>query len=232
MWKVIKKQLEKVTLDKKKFSLWMKWEFSIEFANDSFGPYEYKFAREDCYFSDWLNDRGSVLFPLKNKRFDNTEIFLERDDIVITTGERGSLTWKSKNFIDVINLETEKKYRVVSDEVNLIYNDKENIVINFFDKGKWETLTLNALTLEVISHDKETLYAFFKCVFNVEKNNWKVLDFTPASEVETDIEKKYKSWYYNLWKVSITWVPKAFDRKKFLVSTDKKDIDVWENSIK
>jgi len=70
----------------------MKGEFLIEFASDSFGPYEYKFEREDCYFSDGLNDRGTSIFPLKNSQFNNTEIFLETDDIIIATGERTSLS--------------------------------------------------------------------------------------------------------------------------------------------
>jgi len=69
MWKIIKKSIEKVVVNKEKFSLWMKWEFKIEFANDSFWPYKYKFEREDCYFNDGLEDRGSLIFPLKNKKF-------------------------------------------------------------------------------------------------------------------------------------------------------------------
>ncbi len=232
MWKIIKKQLEKITVDKKKFDLWMKGEFTIEFANDSFWPYEYKFTREDCYFIDWLNDRGSSLFPLKNSKFDNTEIFLERDSIIIATWERGSLTWKLNKFIDIINLETEKKYRVMSDEVNLIYNTTENIIINYIDKGKWETLTLNALTLEVVTHKKETIYAFFKCVYLVEKNIWKLLDFTPADNNENDIEKKYKTWHYSLQPLHVNGLPQKFNREKFIVTTENGEVDVWENSIK
>lgn len=232
MWKVIKKQIEKITVDKKKFSLGMKWEFNIEFANDSFGPYEYKFAREDCYFSDGLNDRGSVFFPLKNSQFNNTEIFLERDDVIIATWERGSLVWTSNKFIDIINLETEKKYRVISDQVNLIFNDDKNIIINYMDKNIWETLTLDALTLEVVSHKKETINAFFKCVYFLEEKSWKLLDFSPASQDESDIEKKYKSWSFTLKSIKVSWVPKAFNRENFIVTTDKWEVDVWEESIK
>ena len=91
MWKVVKKSVEKIKIEKKSFSLWMKWEFKIEFANDSFGPYNYKFEREDCYFNDGLVDRGSKIIPLKWKEFDNTEIFLETDDIVVAVWERWSL---------------------------------------------------------------------------------------------------------------------------------------------
>ena len=63
MWKIIKKTVEKITLNKEKFSLSMKWEFKIEFASDSFWPYKYKFEIEDCYFNDGLEDRGSAIFP-------------------------------------------------------------------------------------------------------------------------------------------------------------------------
>ncbi len=232
MWKIIKKGLEKITVDKKSFSLWMKGEFLIEFANDSFGPYEYKFEREDCYFSDGLNDRWTKLFPLKNIKFNNTEIFLETDDIIIATGERASLAWKAKQFIDIINIKTEKKYRVNSSEVNLIYNTNDTLVINYIDKKKGETLILDIKTLEVKEHKKETLLAFFKCIYNVELKSWDVLDFTPTDEREWDIEKKYKSWYYCLKSANLSWKPKSFDREKFIVKTDSWEVDVWENSIK
>ena len=232
MWKIIKRQVEKVTVDKKSFSLWMKWDFLIEFASDSFGPYEYKFAREDCYFSDGLNDRWTSIFPLKNSKFNNTEIFLETDDIIIATGERSSLAWKAKQFIDVINIKTEKKYRVNSKEVNLIYNTTDSIIINFIDKKKWETLILDIKTLEVKEHKKETFLAFFKCVYNVEAKTWGMLNFMPFDNEESDIEKKYKSWSYSLKSIAVYWKPKSFDREKFIVKTDKKNIDVWENSIK
>jgi len=52
---------------------------------------------------------------------------------------------------------------------------------------------LDIKTLEVKENKKETLLAFFKCVYNVESNTWDVLDFVPTDEKESDIEKKYKS---------------------------------------
>ncbi|MCD5380474.1 hypothetical protein LR004_00970 [Candidatus Gracilibacteria bacterium] len=232
MGKIIKRQVEKVTVDKKSFSLGMKGDFLIEFASDSFGPYEYKFAREDCYFSDGLNDRGTSIFPLKNSKFNNTEIFLETDDIIIATGERSSLAGKAKQFIDVINIKTEKKYRVNSKEVNLIYNTTDSIIINFIDKKKGETLILDIKTLEVKEHKKETFLAFFKCVYNVEAKTWGMLNFMPFDNEESDIEKKYKSGSYSLKSIAVYGKPKSFDREKFRVKTDKKNIDVWENSIK
>ncbi len=122
MWKIIKEQVEQIKIKRDKFSLWMKWKFTIEFANDTFWPYDYKFAREDCYYQDWLQDRWSVAFPYKNKEFNNTEIFLETDDVIICTWERSNLSWEEKSFIDVINIKTEKKQRLYVEEVNLIYN--------------------------------------------------------------------------------------------------------------
>jgi hypothetical protein len=35
-----------------------------------------------------LQDRGSKIFPLKNKEFNNTELFFENDDIVVAVGKR------------------------------------------------------------------------------------------------------------------------------------------------
>jgi len=71
MWKIIKSNLEQVKIQKEKFTLWMKWNFKIEFANDNFWPYNYKFDREDCYYQDGLEDRWTVKFPIKNKEFNN-----------------------------------------------------------------------------------------------------------------------------------------------------------------
>ena len=234
MWKIIKKSVEKITVNKEKFSLTMKWEFKIEFASDSFWPYKYKFEREDCYFNDGLEDRGTSIFPLKNKKFDNTEIFLENDDIVIAVWERGNLLWEEKSFIDIINIKTEKKYRLFTDEVNLIYNSKNSIFINAKELETWEykTFELDINSMEKISEKQEELQAFFKSVYNVWKDSWYLLDFTIWNPEEKDEEKKYQNWYFNLKKVDINWIPKSFDRKKFIVETDLGQIDIWEESKK
>ena len=232
MWKIIKKSTEKIVVNRKKFSLWMKWEFKIEFANDSFWPYKYKFEREDCYFNDGLEDRGTAIFPLKNKQFDNTEIFLETDDIVIAVWERGSLMWWEKSFIDVINIKTEKKYRLFTDEVNLIFNSEDKVIINAKEDWIFKTIVLDFNNMKKIEEIEEGLQAFFKSVYNVNENKWYLLDFQVANEDERDEEKKYQKGSFILQKVSLSWIPKEFDRKKFIVKTDKWIIDLWEESKK
>lgn len=232
MWKIIKKSLDKVVIDKESFSLWMKWEFKIEFSNDSFGPYSYKFAREDCYFNDGLSDRGTKIFPLKNKVFDNTEIFLETDDIVVVVWERWSLTMWDKNFIDVINIKTEKKYRLFTQEVNLIFNSEDKIVINAKDEWVFKTIVLDINSMEKIDEVEEELQAFFKSVYNVSENAWYLLDFNVANENEQDEEKKYQNGYFILQKVKLTWIAKKFYREKFQVKTSDGIIDIWEESKK
>ncbi len=235
MWKIIKKSVENITVNKEKFILGMKWEFKIEFASDSFWPYKYKFQREDCYFNDGLGDRGSAIFPLKNKQFNNTELFLENDDIVITVWERWSLMWWEKPFIDIINIKTEKKYRLFTDEVNLIYNEKNNIVINAkdLDDNKFKTIKLDINTLDKKEKIEEELDTFFKSVYNKNENKWYLLDFIIWNLDEKDEEKKYQNWYFNLKETNLTWIPTSFDRKKFEVETTNwKIIDVWEESKK
>lgn len=236
MWKIIKKSSENILLNKKKFTLWMKWEFNIEFASDSFWPYKYKFERKDCYFIDWLGDRWTVLFPLKNKNINNTEIFIESDDLVIATWDRWSLSWKSKTFIDIINIKTEKKYRLFTDEVNLIYNSNDSIVINANDinsSDKWfKTLVLDINTLEKKDEINEKLLAFFKSVYNITEDKWYLLDFYVWNENEINEEKKYQNGYFNLKKSELSWTPTNFDRKSFKVKTLKGSIDIWDESIK
>lgn len=231
MWKIIKKSVDSIVLNKKKFSLWMKWEFKIEFANDSFWPYDFKFGREDCYFNDWIEDRWTKIFPLRNKSFDNTEIFLENDDIVICVWERWSLSSWDKTFIDIINIKTEKKYRFFTPEVNLIFNSEDKIIINAKEDKIYKTLILDLKSMNKIEEINEELQAFFKCVYNKTTDEWYLLDFTPSDLSITEDEEKYKSWSFILQKVNLWWVPKSFDREKFEVQTDMWIIDVWEKSI-
>jgi len=234
MWKIIKKSVEKITVNKEKFTLWMKWEFKIEFASDSFGPYKYKFERTDCYFNDGLEDRGSAVFPLKNKYTKNTEIFLETDDIVIAVWERGSLMWAEKPFIDIINIKTEKKYRLFTEEVSLIYNEKEYIVINAkdFDNNLFKTIKIEISSMEKKEEIEEGLLVFFKSIYNKTQNKWYFLDFIVWNPEEKDEEKKYQFGYFNLKEVKLKWVPEEFKRKDFIVKTDNGEIDVWEESKK
>ena len=231
MWKIIKKSVEKIILNKKKFSLWMKWEFKIDFANDSFWPYNFKFQREDCYFNDWLEDRGTKIFPLRNKSFSNTEIFLETDDIIVCVWERWSLLWWEKSFIDIINIKTEKKYRLFNAEVNLIFNSKDKIAINTEEGWVFKTIILDIKTMKKIEELNEELQAFFKCVYNKTTNEWFLLDFTPSNEQAGDEEKKHQSGSFILQKINIAWIPIEFLRDKFKVKTNKWIIDIWEQSI-
>ncbi len=231
MWKIIKKSIEKIVVDKQKFSLWMKWEFKIEFANDSFWPYNFKFEREDCYFVDWLWDRGTKIFPLRNKSFDNTEIFLETDDIVIAVWERWSLLWWDKDFIDIINIKTEKKYRLFTNEVNLIFNSADKVVINALDEWVFKTIVLDINTLLKIEEIEEELQAFFKCVYNKKTKEWFLLDFNAKINNWKYDDETYKSGSFVLQKIDIKWEPKNFDREKFEVITNDGKIDIWAISI-
>lgn len=230
MWKIIKKSVEKIILNKTKFSLWMKWEFKIEFASDSFWPYNYKFQKEDCYFIDWLEDRWTLLFPLKNNFTNNTEIFLENDDIVIAIGKRWTLVWEDKNFIDIINIKTEKKYRLFTNNIGLIFNSKDKIIVNAVDEGEYKTLVLDMESMKKNEEHNEELQAFFKVVYNKTTNEWFCLDYSASDKNESDEDKKYKNWFFTLQQKNIKWIPKSFDRKKFEIKTDRWIIDVWERS--
>ncbi len=224
MWKIIKKSVDTAKIKKEKFSLSMKWEFKIEFANDSFWPYRYKFAREDCYFNEWLQDRWAKIFPLKWIKSGNTEIFLETNDIVIVVWERWNLMWEEKTFIDIINIKTEKKYRLFTKEVNLIYNEKDKIVVNAEKDWVFKTVYLDIETLEKLEEKTEWLFAFFKCVYNDVEDKWYKLDFNTFDEC-----KNYKKWYFILKQIDIKGTPVLFKREDFLIKTVSWDsIDIWK----
>ncbi len=148
------------------------WKYKIEFAKDSFWPYEFVFSRTDCYYNDKIGDRWSVLFPYKNKEFNNTEIFLETDDIVVCTWDRTNLSWEEKTFIDIINLKTEKKQRLYVEEVNLIFNGENEIVINANFGWVWKTVKLDNYTMEIKEEKEEKLLSFFKAIYNENENKW------------------------------------------------------------
>lgn len=76
------------------------------------------------------------MFPIRNRRFDTTEIFLEDDSIVICTGSRGGLLADARTFLDVINLKTQRKMRIFADEVDLIFNQRDSIVISYKQASK------------------------------------------------------------------------------------------------
>ncbi len=190
------------------------WKIYINFLKDSFWPYEQKFGREDCYYDDKLQDRWSVIFPFKNKQFDNTEIFLETDDIIVWTWERTNLSWTEKNFIDIINLKTEKKQRLFVEEVNLIYNWEQEIVINWKINWIWKTVKLDQETMEIKEEKEEKLLAFFKVLYNENEDNWYKLKYNENNFYDLIIESK------------IHIKPELFDRKKFLL----RNFDLWGES--
>jgi len=249
MWKIIKQSVEKLQIKKETFIIWMKWEFYIEFATDRFWPYEYKFERVDTYYNDGLKDRGSVMFPLKEKKFNNTEIFIERDWLVIAVWKRGGLTKEERWFVDLINIKTEKKYRVFTDEVSLIMleksernsdkvwetsSDKSLLFINFSDNWVWKSLKLDSQTMEILEEKKEKLYAFFKIVYNETENKWYRLEYIPANpNLPNTDERKFQNWWFVMKSIDIYWKPIRWDRKQWIVELNNgKIVDVWEESIR
>ena len=113
-------------------------EFHIEFPSTTFWPYNYVFTRENLYFSEELGDRGASLFPLKEKDFKNTEIFLEKDAIIVCCGVRGSFSGQEKLFVELVNLETEQKFRFYPEEISLIYNTENTLICYYKDENIWK----------------------------------------------------------------------------------------------
>lgn len=200
------------------------WNYKIKFTKDSFWPYEQKFGRVDCYYNDKLQDRWSVLFPYKNKEFDNTEIFLETDDVIVCTWDRTNLSGKEKSFIDIINLKTEKKQRLYVEEVNLIYNSRNEIVVNANFDWVWKTVKLDQETMEIKEEKEEKLFAFFKVLYNEKQKKWYRLDFI-------EIEKwNFKRWSFEINKIDNKLIiTDNFDRKKFELKWNKYEMDYWDD---
>jgi hypothetical protein len=86
--------------------------------------------------------------------------------------------------------------------------------------------------MEKIYEIDEELQAFFKIYYNVTEKKWYKLDFFVSDYNEKDEEKKYQNGYFDKQELKLKQTPKSFDRKKFIVKTNKSEIDVWEESIK
>lgn len=186
--------------------------FKIEFISDSLWPYDYLFNRIDFYYNKIFKSRWSYKFPLKNKIFDNTEIFLETDYIIICTWERSWLIKSEQTFIDIINIKTQKKQRFFTDEVNIIFNMQDKIFLNIGEKWIYKTYILDINTLNILEEKGEYLQAFFKFVYNTSLKKWFFLNF----------DEKYKwhnEWYYEMIEFNeINEIPISFDRKKLIIN--------------
>jgi len=190
-------------------------EFSINFSEASFWPYRHIFTRENLYFDEDVSERWSYFFPMKSLLFQNTEIFLETNNIVVWVWKRWSFSGKSKLFVEVVNLKTAAKYRLYPDEVSLIYNQKDSIV----------TLEINSL--EKVSETSEHLSAFFKLVYSHTSWSYGRLMYKANS-------KSHMAWYFQELSIENQDIenPINFRRNDFVLETkDGSDIDVWEASL-
>jgi hypothetical protein len=226
VWKIVSREVEN--------PISTKWDFSVSFDHQEFGPYEYIFTRDSLYFSEKIDERGSFTFPLREKMFDTTEIFLERDDIVVAVGTRGSISGETQDFIDIINLQTAQKNRFFTDEVSLIYNTQKTLELNMKIGASFMTYSLDIDTLQEISEKGEKLSAFFKLLYNWENKSYENLVFVNHTWWENTgcfMRETIKfEWNISPLKEQ-AYIPKSFLRKSFSIWVDAGLIDAWESSI-
>lgn len=204
-------------------------EFQVQFSHANFWPYTHVFHRKNLYFhqTEWV--RGSFFFPLKDMKFENTEIFLETNDIVVWVGTRGSFSGKEKQFVEIISLKHEQKYRFYPDEVGLIYNTKHEVVVYYKKSGKYHKLILSQKTLEKQSESTIELYSFFKLLYNATEKYYYRLYFHSNNSSEKNgyfEEQKMNSEHQEL--------PKEFNSQKFILIVEYvygNYVDVWESSL-
>lgn len=208
-------------------------EFHIEFPSTTFWPYNYVFTRENLYFCEELSDRWVCLFPLKEKQFENTEIFLEREDIVICCGVRGSFSGQEKLFVELVNLETQAKHRFFPEEISLIYHTQETLVCCYKNEDIWKKSEFSLTDFSLVSETQEHISAFFKLFYNhtMESYGRLILKSNPQPNIDGYfLEENILSKYWEYFK------PQSFIRNNFLLDLNgldyhKKQIDVWEASL-
>lgn len=224
--KIISKNIEN--------TLRTKGDFKVLFNHKEFGPYEYLYDKEKLYFNEAFGDRGNADFPLVGKNFENAEIFLEREDIVVAVGSRGSISGNEKKFIDIISLSSWAKNRFFTDEVRLIYNSENAIEVFIKEENSIIHYTLDTETLEEREKREENISAFFKLLYNWDTQSYENLVFeNPTGWKNTGyfIRKKIPlSWEPNT-VIENIYAPKYFVSKVFTLGTDAGMIDVWESTL-
>ncbi|MDA9129011.1 hypothetical protein N9J72_00865 [Candidatus Gracilibacteria bacterium] len=204
-------------------------EFEIQFANANFGPYTHIFHRENLYFHESEGVRGSYFFPLTDTKFKNTEIFLETNDVAIGIGTRGSFSGQEKQFVEIMSLKYEQKYRFYPDEVSLIYNAQDSIVVYYKKSEKYQKLILDQKTLEETSKTETELQAFFKLLYNYYDESYYRLYFQSNTSSKTNGYFEEQKMHFENQEV-----PKKFESQKFILEVEYvygNFIDVWEPSL-
>jgi len=203
-------------------------EFSILFDHSEFWPYNYLFEREKLYFNEDLWERGSYFFPLKDLLFQNTELFLETNKIVIALWKRGSFSWKSRTFMEIINIKNASKYRLYPDEVSLVYNWKTSVTIYYKKWKNYKKLELDIENLQKISQTSVQLSAFFKLYYNHTTDSYGRLVYKANS-------RSASAWYFIEENIEThIWKPLSFNRQDFTISAENSRaqmIDIWEASL-
>ena len=203
-------------------------DFHIEFSSKTFGPYNYIFTQENLYFCEDIWDRGASLFPLKEQSFKNTEIFLERDDIVVCCGVRGSFSGQEKLFVEFVNLKTANKYRFFPEEVSLIYHTQEKLICCYKDGNIWKKSEFSLSDFSLISESQEHISAFFKLFYHHNTKEF------------TRIIYKDEAYFFEMLipKMSLLWyIPQEFNGTNFKLQCIEipsgRDVflDVWEISL-
>lgn len=217
----------KITWEARSGKAWIFGEFMIEFSVKSFWPYSHVFTRENLYFDEVLWERGAFLFPLKEKEFDNTEIFLERDDIVVCCGVRWSFSGQEKIFVELVNLTSQSKYRFYPEEVSLIYHTKDTLICCYRDENTWKRSIFSLNDFSLISETSEHISAFFKLLYHHEKHIFLRLIYT-GNEYFNEVAIQNNS--------TEILRPMYFTKNKFELTCNDKlnkkiDIDVWEVSL-
>jgi hypothetical protein len=181
----------------------------VEMWESNIWPYEKIFSRIDTYYQEKKSWKKISLFP--NKEFNNSEIFLENDDIILWIGQRNIL-WKNEWFVDLINIKTHKTYRILTTELNYIYNTKDTLVVS---AKIWETfyeITFDIWNLEILSQSVERKVAFFNKLYSYKTKKWTELIFQAENTT-------HEWWYFIPQKMDLNVVPLTYDSTLYRVNS-------------
>ena len=210
---------------------WTTGLFHVHFNHANFWPYSHIFHRKNLYFHESEQARGSYFFPepLKETQFWNTEIFLETNDICVAVWTRWSFSWKEKEFVEIISLKYEEKYRFYPDEISLIYNTHDEVVIYYKKWEKYSKLVLNQKTLEKTSEIEMKLHAFFKLLYNSSDASYYRLYYHSNNTSPTNGYFEEQKMHFEDQELPIN-----FKSQKFILEVKyvyKNFVDVWESSL-
>lgn len=149
--------IEKFRYKKYKISI-KKDLYYISFKKTTLWPYKYITNTIELFWD--IEKRWIQKIPTEYKT-ENTEVFLWNEDIFLWFSKRKNIKNEDIKLLDIINIKSTTTQKILLDNVNLIYNFKENdkdfLFVNYFLKWVNKTQIFDLNTLNIVKNEIDNI---------------------------------------------------------------------------